>query len=504
MENRSYIAAIDLGESTVVVIVGIKDRDGNIAIQAVASAPSEGVKAGQIENIALVGDSIKSAVAEVENKLGINILEAYAGISGEFVRCARHNDFVFVGDPQNGVSQADVNALFERMRNVHAPDGETIMERIPQNFIVDDEHEVRNPVGSFGRRLSSTFNFILCANTPMQRLEMALRRTGIRMIKSYSNALAVADAVLSYDEKNEGVAVVDIGGGVTDIAIYYHNVLRYIASIPIGSKSIDRDLRSMMIPEALVEKIKCTHGSAISELAPEGKAVRVLARTPRGESKDILLRNLATAIEARTSDIAEFVKQEVRDSGYNNKLTYGIVLTGGAANLKNIDMLFSRITGIESRIALPEERITAETRALVASAAYSTAVGLLIKGADMGPCVTSDKPKREGENPHIVERKVVLPPTNPENERSAAQRGKGQELPSRDGAAAQKPIPEPVKPLRPEPPKPEPKPEEVVVAPDESAEVDEPKKGSNKWGDFISKTVGKIYDKISSNDDVEI
>ena len=212
MEKKSYTVAIDLGSSNVVVAVGSKREDGTLGIEAVVSKPVEGVKAGRIDNIEQAGNAIREAVAEVESTLGVRITEAYAGISGEFVRCARHTDHVFTYDPQNGVNQGDVDALFDRMRNVQAPDDETIMERIPQHYMVDDAEEVRNPVGSFCKRLSSTFNFILCGKTPLQRLDMALRRLGIRMLGVFPNALATPEAVLSSDEKEEGVAVVDIGG----------------------------------------------------------------------------------------------------------------------------------------------------------------------------------------------------------------------------------------------------------------------------------------------------
>ena len=332
MEKKSYTVAIDLGSSNVVVAVGSKREDGTLGIEAVVSKPVEGVKAGRIDNIEQAGNAIREAVAEVESTLGVRITEAYAGISGEFVRCARHTDHVFTYDPQNGVNQGDVDALFDRMRNVQAPDDETIMERIPQHYMVDDAEEVRNPVGSFCKRLSSTFNFILCGKTPLQRLDMALRRLGIRMLGVFPNALATPEAVLSSDEKEEGVAVVDIGGGVTDVAVYYRGVPRYVATIPMGASAINRDIRSQSIPEKHVESLKCKYGSAVAELAPEDKLIRVSGRTAR-EAKDILLRNLATVIEARATDIVEFVQQEIRDSGYAERLAYGIVLTGGSARL---------------------------------------------------------------------------------------------------------------------------------------------------------------------------
>ena len=391
MERKNYTVAVDLGSSNVVVAVGEKNAEERLDVVCVVSKPVEGVNAGKIENIELVSRAIREAVSEAEQQLGIRITEAYAGISGDFVRCARHTDHVFVYDPQNGVNQKDVDALFDRMRNVQAPDDETIMERVPQNYMVDDNQEVRNPVGSFGKKLSSTFNFILCLKTPMQRLDMALKRLGIKMLGVMSDALATPEAVLLPDEKEEGVAVVDVGGGVTDVTVYYRNVVRYVASIPMGASAINRDIRTMSVPEKHVESLKQKYGSAVAELAPEDKLIRVNGRTAR-EAKDILLRNLATVIEARATDIAEFVQQEIKDSGYAGKLAYGIVLTGGSAKLKDLDELFRRVTGMDVRVAVPETGITGESKEKVADAAFSTAVGILLKGAELGGCAVIEHP----------------------------------------------------------------------------------------------------------------
>ena len=391
MERKNYTVAVDLGSSNVVVAVGEKAAEGQMEVASIVSKPVEGVNAGKIENIELVSRAIREAMSEAEEQLGIRITEAYAGISGDFVRCARHTDHVFVYDPQNGVNQKDVDALFDRMRNVQAPDDETPMERVPQNYVVDDNQEVKNPVGSFGKKLSSTFNFILCLRTPMQRLDMALKRLGIKMLGVTSNAIATAEAVLLPDEKEEGVAVVDIGGGVTDVAVYYRNVVRYIATIPMGAMAINRDIRTMSVPEKHVESLKQKYGSAVADLAPEDKLIRVNGRTAR-EAKDILLRNLATVIEARATDIAEFVLQEIRDSGYAGKLAYGIVLTGGSAKLKDVDELFRRVTGMDVRIASAETGVAEESREKVVDPAYATAVGILLKGAEQGACAVIERP----------------------------------------------------------------------------------------------------------------
>ncbi len=389
--NNKYTVAIDLGESNVVVVVGSKDELGMVTINGIVSCPCEGVRCGMIDNIALVEESIRSAVTKIEEDLNIRIIESYAGISGEFVRFACHSDHVYVTQPHNGVSQGDVVALFERMRHVQAPENETIMERLPQNYVVDEAKEVKNPVGSFGRRLSSTFNFILCGNTPMQRLENALNKVGIKMLRAFPNALSVAESVLTSDEKEEGVAVVNIGGGLTDVTIYYRNVVRYIVSIPMGATSINHDIRSMMIPDKYIEKLKCEYGSAVADLVPENKAVRVPGRTPR-DSRNIMLYNLAVVIEARMAMLINFIKSEIQDSGYADKLPYGVVVTGGSAKLNNIEELFRHMMGddIEVRIGVPVDGIAEDSLDIIDSPEYATAVGILLRGMAIGSCVTGD------------------------------------------------------------------------------------------------------------------
>ena len=217
----------------------------------------------------------------------------------------------------------------------------------------------------------------------MQRLDMALRRVGVKMLAVVSDALATPEAVLSPEEKEEGVAVVDLGGGVTDVTVYYRNVVRYIASIPMGASAINRDIRTMSVPEKHVESLKRKYGSAVADLAPEDKLIRVNGRTSR-DAKDILLRNLATVVEARATDIAEFVLQELRDSGMPTSWPSASCLTGGSANLKDIDELFRRVTKMEVRIGVPDTGIDEASREKVADPVYAPAIGILLKGAELG------------------------------------------------------------------------------------------------------------------------
>ena len=501
MERKNYTVAVDLGSSSVVLAVGERTPEGLMDVAFVVTKPVEGVHAGRIENIELVSRAIRDAVSEAEQQLGIRITEAYAGISGDFVRCARHTDHVFVYDPQNGVNQKDVDALFDRMRNVQAPDDETIMERVPQNYMVDDNQEVRNPVGSFGKKLSSTFNFILCQKTPMQRLDMALKRLGIRMLGVVPDAMAIPEAVLLPDEKEEGVAVVDVGAGVTDVTVYYRNVVRYVATIPMGASAINRDIRTMSVPEKHVESLKQKYGSAVAELAPEDKLIRVNGRTAR-EAKDILLRNLATVIEARATDIVEFVQQELKDSGYADKLAYGIVLTGGSAKLKDLDELFRRVTGLDVRVAVPETGLTESSKEKVADPSCSTVVGILLHGAELGGCAVIERPSAPASTAASASTAApgseIRQPYTPTPPAANTFRHVPPHTPQPEPLTPQQPrtpAAQPAQHVTSEPPTPE--------EPREEPHPETPRR-KRDWGSIFQKTFDKINKSFSAAEDEEI
>ncbi len=382
---KDYIVAIDLGDSNIVVAVGSLTDDGRINIEHILSRPSEGVSAGQIMNIDSAVKTIKSALDDLRDATGIEVKETYIGLSGEFIYCTSHTDHVYVPDHKNGVTQQVVDALFERMNNVMVSEDRIIMERIPQRYVINDTTEVENPVGVFGSPLSSTFNFISSDNIPLGRIDMALRRLQITPRRVFSNAVVVGDAVLSSDEKEEGVVVVDMGGELTDIAIYHRNVVRYISTIPMGAKSINNDIRTLTIPERYIEPLKLRYGCALASKAPKELTITIKGRT-KHDQREIAAYNLSAVIEARVRDIAELVSKEIADSSFEDKVPYGIVLTGGSAQLKFIDVLFREVTNMEVRVAEAEDVISPKTRMLITSSADSTVVGLLLHGAKYGPC----------------------------------------------------------------------------------------------------------------------
>ena len=382
MEKTNYIVGIDIGSSNVVMAVGSKSADGKVVLKAIAQTPSRGVNAGSIENINQLSECINIVKTKLEQQLNIRITEACAGISGAYIRCARLTEHVHVRDHHAGVAQSDVDDLFARMKGVNTPDGEVIMEYIPQNFFVDNR-EVKDPVGSFGQRLFSTFNFILCDEVQLKRLSMTFKRSGLTLTNTFPNSRIMDKPLLTADERAEGVAIVDIGGLTTDVAVYHNNILRHIATIPMGGNAINRDIHLHGIPERPIERLKRIYGSAVAEFVSDQKLIQIPSMGHRSNG-GVLRRNLATIIEARLTDIAEFVKLEIKDSGYANKLPYGIVLTGGSSVIEHIDELFHRVTGYEVRCAGVNLGEIAESLPERNCAACTAVIALLMKASEQG------------------------------------------------------------------------------------------------------------------------
>lgn len=432
MEKKSYVIAVDVGSSNVVVAVGTMAEGGVLNVEAVVSEPTDGVSAGMVDNSKSVGVALRSARARAEQIAGITITDAYVGISGKFVRSARYTDHVFVEDVDNCISQRDVNALMERMRNVKAADGEVIMDLFPIGYRGDTGAEMKNPVGCYSKQLSSTYNFILCEHMAKDRLRRVFLDSGIKIKGMFANAAVMADSVVSTDEKEEGVAVVDIGGGVTDVAIYYGGALRHIVSIPIGGSAVNGDIRAYGIPEKQVEKLKTRYGSAVVDLTPDDI---IQVRNSSRSLKPYLRLNVAAVIEARMTDIAEYVWNEIREAGFSKKLVAGIVLTGGGAALKNVDELFHRVTGQEVRVACAEMGVATESLEKVASPASTVAVSILLNGAQMGACpvgiVRAEEPVR-----NVAPEPAAQPKAQTVNERYGSESGSAAKGPSGAVAAA--------------------------------------------------------------------
>ncbi len=384
MEKRNYIAALDTGSSSVTIAVGSQDADGKLVIADIVTRPMQGVTRGDITNRQQVSEAVRDLVAEVEQKTGTSISVVYTGTSGRHIKCANHDYFVFVGERSDGeIRREDVTALHDGMNNVQAEEGQRILDRIPQRYVVDGRDTVKDPVGRFGKKLETTFNFVLGSSTLIDRLEKTLQALGVRSRKTFASAIASAEAVILPEEKEMGVAVVDLGAGTTDLCVWHDNAVRFVRGIPFGAADINSDIHQQGILEKHVEGLKTKFGVALSDLVENDKLIAITGRSPR-EKQEISLRNLAIIIENRLREIIGFVVDEIGDSGYAGRLSGGIVLTGGGSQLPGIDELFREATGMEVRLALPDVSVADESLAKAQNPAHATVIGLLLKAFSDG------------------------------------------------------------------------------------------------------------------------
>ena len=403
------IVAIDVGSSNVVIAVGNVEDDGLVTIRGIVSEPVDGVNAGRVENSEMVSRAVIAAKERIEAKLGVKISEAYAGLSGDFIRCVQVTDLVYVQDElhngSNQITQRDIDELDRRMQSVKLPDSkEIILSMQPLRYKID-EREVEVPVGAYGRVLSATYNFILCDKVMSDRLRLCLQRNNITVKEMVPNAMILHNTIASTDDMQDGAVVVDFGGGVTDVSVLYGGKVRYIASIPIGANSINNDIRSLSIPSNYIEDLKIQYGSAISDLAIDDMIVFQAAKCRL--VKNILRKNLAIVIEARLREIAEWVRREIKEAGCGSKFTPTLLLTGGGSQMRDIEKLFARELEIEDvRIMHPEYGFVEESLLEhITSTADTTVASLLLYGAKRGSCTVGvraveqpveQKPKANG------------------------------------------------------------------------------------------------------------
>ena len=378
MNKGNFITVLDLGSSSVAMVVASKGEDGKLHLEDSIIAPSEGVVEGEIRNIEQVAKSITAAIRKLEERLSVKIAEVYTGISGRHVRYASNTYYVYIGR-DGEICREDVQRLVESMNNVQAPEGCRILHMSAQSYLVNDREEVADPVGMFGNKLDGVFNFIIAENEHLSRLERALQRVGLRSRGVLVNALATAMAVTYRDERDLGVAVVDLGAGTTDVCIFAGGTLRYAGVIPLGVDLINKDLRSYGILERYVEELKVNYGSAVIDETEPQKRIKIPGYTP-GKPQEITFRALSEIIDARLKDIAKYVMDEIRYSGYEGKLAAGLVLTGGGAGLKDIDKFFGAETKMEVRVASAEVSVDEASVEVASDYRLSTAIGLALQG----------------------------------------------------------------------------------------------------------------------------
>lgn len=382
MESGNIIVGLDIGTTKIAAIVGRRSEHGKIDILGHGKTESIGVKRGVVSNIENTVQSIKTAVEEAEQKSGVEIKYVNVGIAGQHIKSVQHRGNMIRENGEIEISQNDIDSLLHSMYNLNMSPGEEIIDVIPQEYIVDGEKEIRQPVGMLGNKLEANFHIIIGQTTAAKNIYKCVKKAGLEVVDLILEPIASSVAVLSEEEKEAGVVLVDIGGGTTDIAIFQDGIIRHTAVIPLGGDVITEDVKEgCTIIRKHAEELKVKFGSA---LANENKDEEIVAIPGlRGRApKEISLKNLASIIQARMEEIVEHIYYEIKNSGYEKKLIAGIVLTGGGALLRHAAQLTEFMTGMDTRIGYPNEHLAKEVPAEMASPMYATGIGLVIEGLE--------------------------------------------------------------------------------------------------------------------------
>lgn len=407
MANEQYIVGLDVGTTKIVVMVGRLTEHGKVEILGLGKTESVGVMRGQVANIERTVQSIKVAVEEAEQKTGIPIKFVNVGIAGQHIKSLQHNGIRTRTNSDTEINQKDIDALIDDMFKLAMLPGEEILDVIPQEYMVDNESGIKEPIGMSGRRLEANFHIITGQIAAINNLVKCVRKAGLEVSGITLEPLASADAVLSNEEKEAGVVLVDIGGGTTDVAIFQDSIIRHTAVIPFGGNVITEDIKEgCTIIKGQAELLKVKFGSALASENQENEIVSIPGLRGR-EPKEITIKNLSHIIQARMEEIIEHVYYEIKNSGFEKKLIAGIVITGGGALLKHTTQLVEYITGMDTRIGYPNEHVSKGNED-VASPMYATGVGLVLRGFQKLKAITPDEvqplvtPELEPEKPPVT------------------------------------------------------------------------------------------------------
>ncbi|MEO8150543.1 MAG: cell division protein FtsA [Bacteroidia bacterium] len=379
MEDSNLIVGLDIGTTKICAIVGRRDQYGKIEILGKGKAESFGVMRGVVANIEKTVQAIKLAVKDADAESDVSIKDVHVGIAGQHIKSLQHRGMRTRHNIDEEIAQVDIDAIIDDMYKLAMAPGEEIIHVIPQEYIVDKEASIKDPIGMSGIRLEANCHIITGLVTAAKNIEKCVRKAGLNPVDLILEPLASAEAVLTDEEKEAGVVLVDIGGGTTDIAIFQDGIIRHTAVIPFGGNVITDDIKEgCTIIRAQAESLKTKFGSALASQTSDNDIVSIPGLRGR-EPKEISVKNLAHIIQARMEEIIEHVYYEIKNSGFEKKLIAGLVITGGGAQLKHIQQLFELITGMDTRIGYPNEHIS-KGNDEIKSPMYATAVGLVIMG----------------------------------------------------------------------------------------------------------------------------
>lgn len=350
-------------------------------VLGVGKSKSLGVHRGVVNNITQTIQSIQQAVQEAESVSGVKISEVTVGIAGQHIRSLQHSDYITRPNADAVIDEEDIDTLCNQVHKLVMLPGEEILHVLPQEYKVDGQAEIKEPVGMYGGRLEANFHVVVGQVTSIRNIGRCVKSSGLELSDVTLEPLASANAVLSQEEKEAGVALIDIGGGTTDLAIFKDGIIRHTAVIPFGGNVITEDIKEgCSIIEKQAELLKIKFGSAWPGENKDNEIVSIPGLRGR-EPKEITLKNLSKIIHARVVEIIEQVFLEIKNYGHESpkkKLIAGIVLTGGGSQLKHLKQLVEYITGMDTRIGYPNEHLAGNSDPETTSPMYATAVGLVM------------------------------------------------------------------------------------------------------------------------------
>jgi cell division protein FtsA len=375
-ENKNLVVALDIGTSKVACLVAELAPDGGLEVLGMGSHESKGLKKGVVVNIEATVAAIQRALEEAELMADCKISSAFVGIAGSHIRSFNSTGMVAVKDREVGA--LDVDRAIETARAVNIPTDQQILHVLRQEFIIDGQEDVREPIGMSGVRLEVKVHIVTGAVSAAQNIIKCVRRCGIEVSDLILQPLASSRAVLSEDEKDLGVCLLDIGGGTTDIAVFTHGAIRHTAVVPIAGDQITNDVAmALRTPTADAEALKIRHGVALRQVAEPTQMLEVPGIGERG-TRSLSRQTLAEVIEPRVEELYSLVQQVLRESGFEELLSSGVVLTGGSAVMRGMVELGEEIFHMPVRIGVP--RYAGGLADVVRAPRYATAVGLLLEG----------------------------------------------------------------------------------------------------------------------------
>ena len=385
MKNNKIAVGLDIGTTKIVAMMGVKNEYNKLDIVGIGKSKSRGVHRGVVNNITQTIQSIHSAVNEAEALSGKKINNVVVGIAGQHIRSLQHSDYITRTNPEEVIDEADLERLKNQVFKLVMLPGEEIIHVLPQEYKVDGQAEIKEPKGMYGGRLEANFHVVVGQVSSIRNIMRCVKSAGIDFGGITLEPIASSDSVLSVEEKEAGVALIDIGGCTTDLAIFKDDIIRHTAVIPFGGNIITEDIKEgCSIIEKHAEQLKIKFGSAWPGENKENEIVSIPGLIGR-EPKEISLKNLSKIIHARVQEIIQQVYSEIKNYGHDHpkkKLIAGIVLTGGGSQLRHLKQLVEYITGMDTRIGYPNEHLAGDTDKMTASPQYSTAVGLVMNAIE--------------------------------------------------------------------------------------------------------------------------